>query len=1041
MSDFNTSDTPNTNNQAPNGQGAGPMPGGPGKRPMGPPPGGPGKGPVGPPPGIDPVSGAINLSAFAQEYAKTLASKRYQKLAMWFIDIRNFRSINPKYGFLMGNSVLQTVAKKTKEMLSRELPTARLGGDRFIVLTDGLSEQQAIKRFDQLTEAINLETSQLGVNQHIMLMGGFYRLRPIDYNVLSYQQPLDYASIAHRNARGNPKRRLVPFTNEDLERDMRRITIEQTIDEALESDQIEVWYQPQIDYSLGEVIGAEALARWHHPAIGWIEPDEFVPVLENCGKIHTLDGFIWEEACRSAGRWRNAADGKPVPISVNVSRTEIFEPNLLDQILELCDKYDLPSGSIRLELSESAFLEDEGQLNELIDQMHTNDLLIEMDDFGTGHSSLNMLEDAAVDVVKLDMSFMRSATNEERSAIVLGSVIRMLQGLDTPIIAEGVETLEQAEALKNMGCHLMQGNYFSQPMPLDDFEDFIASNRTTENAERRERKESHLDELMSIDPTSSFIFNNAIGGTMFFFVGEDSSECIMANDQFYRECGLTRSILGEGIIDPLDELDPESLATMRRASEQAREQGAGTCIAQVRRSQRWIECVLRYLDTSSRGDIFSINIIRSGSAFDYESKKRQALDDLAWDVDLLGSIVPNGFVKCKTADALEIAFISPQVLTEIGLSQTEFAKRFHNSLREMVLAEDHADLDEAIAESQTTGKPVPCDLGLYCGYGTNYRNAHAVCRVHEDDGQPWLYVLFLFYEDELSQPADDHAHDDRASSFVYDIKADQLVIEVPQRGQQEPYTHVREGLTTWLDSMPALITKASAAKLLAIIRDLHNHPIAGFTDIKCSLSDSVPQRWFHLNYTCDVDRDGNATIIRGFAHDANDRMGSTKWWRQQAEIDQLTGLLNRNAVEQSINLAVRTQGTGMMFMIDLDGFKRVNDELGHLAGDALLRDVAHAIDGCFRENDVIGRYGGDEFVAFMSIAGGDAHAIAAKRAQRIIEAVEAVRAEDMSPAACSVGVAITDNRNTTFYELLEVADRAMYQSKESGKGTYTVLDM
>ena len=140
----------------------------------------------------------------------------------------------------------------------------------------------------------------------------------------------------------------------------------------------------------------------------------------------------------------------------------------------------------------------------------------------------SVTDDVPVDVVKLDMGFMRSAVNEDRGGVVLGSVIRMLQGLDTPIIAEGVETLEQAELLKNMGCHLMQGFHFARPMPLEDFESYIASNNTDESSLKRTRRESRIDELTSFDPTSSFVFNNVIGGTMFFVVKDGFSESILA---------------------------------------------------------------------------------------------------------------------------------------------------------------------------------------------------------------------------------------------------------------------------------------------------------------------------------------------------------------------------------------------------------------------------------------------------------------------------------------------------------------------------------
>lgn len=482
---------------------------------------------------------------------------------------------------------------------------------------------------------------------------------------------------------------------------------------------------------------------------------------------------------------------------------------------------------------------------------------------------------------------------------------------------------------------------------------------------------------------------------------------------------------------------------MWRAAAQAYERGSATCTVKVRRSQRWIECVVRYLDTSSRGNIYSLNIIRSGFDGDEEAISRQVLDDLSWDVEMLDSIVPNGTVKCRANETLDVSYLSPQFLHECGLNNAEFVSRFHNSLHEIIWPDDRNNLADAIYESRVTEAAVPCDLRLSCGYANEYRNARVICRHREDKkGKAWLYFLFLFYDnDPVKSTKAQEPGIERNPTFVYDMAEDRLTIEMPQRGNRKAFTHVREHLTDTLDKMPDNLTKASAAKLLAIIRDLETHPIAGFTDIKCALPGERQQRWYHISYTCETNANGTTRLLQGSIHDANDQMGSTTWWRQQAERDQLTGLLNRNAVEQSINLAMRTQGNGMMFMIDLDGFKRVNDELGHLAGDALLRDVAQAISGCFREGDIIGRYGGDEFVAFMSVNASDAPAFAAKRAQAIIDSVGKVRAKDSTQAACSIGVAIAHDRTCTFYNLLEVADKAMYQSKEGRKGTYTIVDM
>ena len=980
------------------------------------------------------------MPAFGRAYAQVVQSGRYESLALWYMDIRNFRTVNPQFGFMRGNVVLKVLAEAIREKLANGLPVARLGADRFVCLTSGLTYDMAEQRCAELVALVNERIAEMGINHTISLAVGIYHLREEDLKNPNHQKPMDYVGIAHRNAHEDPRSLLVPFTDDDLELDMRRIAIEQSIDEALIDGQIQVWYQPQIDYTYGEVIGAEALARWNHPELGWISPAEFIPVLENCGKIHDLDLFVWEEACRSASQWRNMADGKPVPISVNVSRAEMFESGLMEHFLALQKKYDLPKGSLHLEVTESAFVDEADRLYSVIERMRAHEMMVEMDDLGSGLSSLNMLKDVPVDVVKLDMGFMRSAVNEDRGGVVLGAVIRMLQGLDTPIIAEGVETLEQAEMLKNMGCHLMQGFHFSRPMPLNEFEGFIESNRAVDKTTKRERVQSHLEELMSIDASSSYLFNNAVGGLIYFFAGEGTSESILVNDEFYKECGLDRHVFGHKKINPIAEVDVKSRTTMWRAAAEAREFGSAMCTAKVRLTGRIIDSVLRFIGPSTRGDIYSLNIIRSRAADSVRDLNTQATQDLKWNIELLNKIVPNGFIKCAANDDMPFAYLSPSLVPASGLTESEFTRRFHNSFAETVAVESRHDLAEAINESRYTGNVFDCDIDLYYGFGNQTRAAHVIGRVESDgDDVPWIYALVLFTGDISNEKDMKQSAETNVIDFAYDMKADRLTIHAPM--PDGTMRNIVYG--NWIariDQLPEYITPASASKILSTISDVRQHPNPGFTDIKCNLRGGNELRWFHVNYTCDMDEQGLTTVIRGYAQDANDQMGSARWWRRQAEMDQLTGLLNRNAVEQEMNLAMRTQGAGMMFMIDLDGFKRVNDELGHLAGDALLRDVAAALASNFRDNDVLGRYGGDEFVAFVPVSGDFAINIATKRSQSIIDSISKITASDGTHAACSVGVAISHDRTATFYDLLEVADEAMYQSKEAGKGVYTILN-
>ena len=548
---------------------------------------------------------------------------------------------------------------------------------------------------------------------------------------------------------------------------------------------------------------------------------------------------------------------------------------------------------------------------------------------------------------------------------------------------------------------------------------------------------------MSFDASSSYLFNHAVGGIIYFFVTEGATESILVNDQFYEDCGLTRGEFGNRKVDPINEISDEARATMWRAAAEAHEHGTALCTGTVKRTGRVIDCAIRYIGPSNRGHIYSLNILRSRPKDDPHDIALREMRSLEWGIDLLSKIVPSGFVKCACDDELTFMQISPDLVKSSGLTRVEFTRIFHNSLLEAVVPADRIVFLEAITESKNTGKTFDCDVRLWYGHEGATRRVRMMGRVvrEEEDGLPLVYMLLMFVaEPTLEEEDDGSALSSRVIKFDYTIGNDELAIYSTANRQSVPDVVIERCLGRMENETLNNITRSSASTVLATMRDIRSHPTPGFVDVKCNLTGGDGLRWYHINYTCDVDDKGNTTVVHGFAQDANDQMGSVRWWRRQAVTDHLTGLLNRNAVEREMNLSMRMQGSGLMFMIDLDGFKRINDELGHLEGDELLRGVADAISTQFRESDVVGRYGGDEFVAFMPLVNGDANSLARRRAQAIIDAVHEVVSSDGSHAACSVGVAVSYDRAATFYDLLEVADKAMYEAKMSGKGCYSIMD-
>ncbi|MEG0216548.1 MAG: EAL domain-containing protein, partial [Hungatella sp.] len=251
------------------------------------------------------------------------------------------------------------------------------------------------------------------------------------------------------------------------------LTMEQEITNdmkyALENGQFEIYLQPQYNIHTKLPCGAEALVRWMHPKKGMLSPGIFIPIFERNGFITKLDYYVWEQACRCLHEW--ILQGiKPYPISVNVSRVDLYNPKLVETFLELVDRYEIEPRLLNLELTESAYTDNPIAMKKMMERLQEHGFLIMMDDFGSGYSSLSLLKDILVDVLKIDMQFLSKTEIPGRGENIIASVIRMAKWLNIPVIAEGAESGDQVDFLRSVGCDFVQGYYFARPMPVSDYE-------------------------------------------------------------------------------------------------------------------------------------------------------------------------------------------------------------------------------------------------------------------------------------------------------------------------------------------------------------------------------------------------------------------------------------------------------------------------------------------------------------------------------------------------------------------------------------------
>lgn len=279
----------------------------------------------------------------------------------------------------------------------------------------------------------------------------------------------EYATLASKECKFNIVNHFAYYNEEMSKKAQQNQWILAEMQNALDTNQFEIYLQPKYDLSTEQPIGAEALIRWHHPTRGLVSPGVFIPVFEKNGFIVKLDYFVWESAAKLLSTWLKEGK-KPYPISVNLSRVNLYNPNLAHILEDLTKRYNVPNELLQIEITESAYMENPELMTKFVSQLQEKGFVILMDDFGSGYSSLNTLKDININILKIDMKFLSNNLNDERSKIILKSVFELANDLKTPIVMEGVETLKQVDFLRKIGCRCVQGYYYSKPIPVVDYE-------------------------------------------------------------------------------------------------------------------------------------------------------------------------------------------------------------------------------------------------------------------------------------------------------------------------------------------------------------------------------------------------------------------------------------------------------------------------------------------------------------------------------------------------------------------------------------------
>lgn len=547
----------------------------------------------------DSLTGLYNVPKMYTEIRRMLDLYEEKTFACIRIDIDKFRLLNTFWGEKVGDECLIFIADLIKSSLKKYECSVygRVHADIFFLCIP--YEEKAIKKLIKI-----LRNKIEGYNKDYVVEATF-GIYVVEDSSVTMENMYSRASMAAKECKKQYMNYVGYYDASMGERLLKEQQIINEMQPALDRRDFVPWFQPKYNLKTGEPYGAEALVRWIHPTKGMIMPGSFIPVFERNGFVGKLDYFMWEATCQCIRRWIDNG-WNPAPISVNVSRVSMYNPNIVDLFVGLVQKYNIPPELLNLELTESAYMDNPDIMIRVVEELQSLGFVIMMDDFGSGYSSLNTLKDIPVDILKIDIKFLGSGTDDNRNESILASIIRMAGWLELPVVVEGVETVEQKEFLESVGCGYVQGYYFAKPMPMDNYEEFIQGIHQSPITTISENKEEIINSILSANPQVEFIFKSFQQPVAVYEFTNGVFMPLRVNATFNSWFGY-----GENIIDAKgnykQHVTSEAFHSIIAAFEEAiTARGMSACEYQwtdLQKRTRWLRMNLKYLGRNEKSQI------------------------------------------------------------------------------------------------------------------------------------------------------------------------------------------------------------------------------------------------------------------------------------------------------------------------------------------------------------------------------------------------------------------------------------------------------
>ena len=1002
----------------------------------------------------DPLTGLYNREYFYR-YAEQF--DHYHKdleMDAIIIDINHFHMINDRYGTQYGDQILRSIGEKVRNLVGVDGGiVCRRAADTFMVYCPhGEDYKQLLE--DSSVGLLEDETS----SNRVRLRMGVY---PNVDKTIDIERRFDRAKMAADTVRNSFTRTIGIYDSALHEKELYAEQLIEDFHTAIEEKQFEVYYQPKFDVrpEIPALSSAEALVRWIHPERGMISPGVFIPLYEDNGLIRELDHYVWRMAAAQIREWKERL-GIVVPVSVNVSRIDMYDPKLIEILLQILQENQLQPSELLLEITESAYTQDSEQIIETVQQLRKLGFQVEMDDFGTGYSSLNMISKLPVDALKLDMQFIRNAFSQKQDTRMLEVIIDIAEYLHVPVIAEGVETEEQLTALRKMGCHIVQGYYFSKPVPAMEYEHFLE-----EKKQKTESEKEELPDVTSGHHTMGKIAHAlSCGFESIYYVSVETGHYVQfssegryedlqietSGDDFFTD--TARNI--ERVVYPEDR-QRVALSLEREA-----------LLAQLQGNRSFSMTYRLLID--EKPEYYTLKAVQAGSGKDGHivigvsnvDRQLQELDAVKrpnqLDFSSLAKALSKDYFSIYYVNTLTDRFVEYSSHEEYQkLNIEKGGDDFFNLSRKNVIRIMHPEDQQEFLEVFTKERVlkeldehgtftityrllfngVPTYVSMKATSMEDKNDKHIVIGVNNIDAEMQRRKETVTYAGIAQALAADYF-----SIYFVDTETDDFIEYSSHEEYQE--LNIEKGGSDFFNLSRKNIQRVvhpddvgifdSVFSKENIMRELEQNRTFTLT---YRLMFGGKPTYVHMKATRMKDQNDSHIVI-GVSNVDEQIRREQEHARvlRKANQDALTGVKSKHAYEEEelqINQRIENQSQEpfAIAVCDLNGLKQINDTLGHQAGDQFIKDACMEICHVFEHSPVF-RIGGDEFVAILR------HSDYEQREELMQQLAELNRKNKAdNKVIIAGGLAVFRKGEDHFLsDVFERADSAMYENKSMLKG-------